>query len=292
MTYPFRKSLFITLLLLCIILVGCRDQDKIRDDALRNVGSSLTNASGGMDFGETVPTTPTPTPTPTNNEIVNNYTTTQNDIPQNSNTPKNSYVVFVHGWNSSDDVWNEMRSYLASRGISQHAAIDLPERGLVRPIPELAKKLGATIDSLAAKGATEVSLVSHSMGGLVCREYLRTRPSASSVAIPTLVTIATPHHGTQLFTQDRFELIGCTPRMQMNPASEFIQTINAAGAPADTKVYSIWTPEDEVIAPPNSCVIPWANNYQVNEVGSKPHSSLLKDSRVFEVVHSCLAGKN
>ena len=295
MKYMWRKSFVLVLLFIGLFTIGCsQETDNLRDDALRNVGSSLGSATGGVDVGENVSNIPTTTPietVDTNNNLPTEDETSQDETPRDE-TPiaKDEAIIFVHGWNSSDDVWNPMRSYLAQKGLSHHAAIDLPERGLVRPISELANILAKAVDRLGAQGVRHVNLVSHSMGGLVCREYLRTRPANHKVTIPTLVTLATPHHGTQLFTQDCFELIGCTPRIQMNPDSDFIKSINAAGAPSGTKVYSIWTPDDEVVSPPSSCILPWAKNYQVTGLDSKPHSAIIQSTHVFELVYTCIAG--
>jgi len=282
-----HQFVFLALVVVGTLLTGCAS-DGIRDDVLREAGSTLADASGHVDGAigagavqpiESLPvggaaddaSTVAPPPSP---------------VVQASS----DVVVFVHGWNSTSDVWDAMRRDLANRGFTNQKAIDLPERGLVRPIPHLAETLAETMDDLARAGVTRVHLVAHSMGGLVCRDYLRSRRSDHPVAVPTLVTIATPHHGTQLFTQESFELLGCTPRMQMNPDSDFLRALNGYGIPAKTRVVSVWTPEDEIVAPPTSCILPGASNYEVRQLGASPHSALLHDERVFELVHAVVTG--
>jgi triacylglycerol esterase/lipase EstA (alpha/beta hydrolase family) len=57
-----------------------------------------------------------------------------------------------------------------------------------------ADQVAAKIDAvLAATGAAQVTVVGHSMGGLVARAYLAKHGGAK---VRRVVTIGTPHHGS------------------------------------------------------------------------------------------------
>lgn len=64
-----------------------------------------------------------------------------------------------------------------------------------------AERLAAQLDTLHAQGAEEITLVAHSMGGLIARLLVEAAPWADRPwqgAVRTLVTIATPHRGAPL----------------------------------------------------------------------------------------------
>ncbi len=102
-------------------------------------------------------------------------------------------VVLVHGIRTSATMWRTQVDYLAARG-NPAIAVDLPGHGA--RMPELFTLDGAfaTIDDAVRNAATRgpVLLVGHSMGGLLCTEYVgREEPppvagfvAASCTAIP------------------------------------------------------------------------------------------------------------
>ena len=78
-----------------------------------------------------------------------------------------------------------------------------------------ADQLAAKIAGIrAATGAAQVVIVTHSMGGLVARAYLRRYGGAH---VRRLVTLGTPHHGSR----HAWMMFG-TPLAQMRPGSAFL----------------------------------------------------------------------
>ncbi len=82
-------------------------------------------------------------------------------------------VVFIHGIRTSATMWRAQVAHLEQRGIGAHA-IDLPAHGTrmreVFDIEEAFATIDRTVRGAAADGP--VLLVGHSMGGLLCTEYL------------------------------------------------------------------------------------------------------------------------
>ena len=70
-------------------------------------------------------------------------------------------------------------------------------------------------DVLAQTGADKLVLVGHSMGGLVCRDYLAIHGGDK---VDRLITLATPHQGSQLAALG----LGANAR-EMEPGSGWLQ---------------------------------------------------------------------
>jgi pimeloyl-ACP methyl ester carboxylesterase len=68
---------------------------------------------------------------------------------------------------------------------------------LTQNIPRAAVRLGAAIEELsAATGYARIHVIGHSLGGMIARYYVQRLGGDQHVH--TLVTLGTPHHGTQL----------------------------------------------------------------------------------------------
>lgn len=102
-------------------------------------------------------------------------------------------VVMVHGIRTSATMWRSQVAYLRERG-TPPIAVDLPGHGSRMAEPFTIDGAFATIDAAVTDAATRgpVLLVGHSMGGLLCIEYVGgpDRPpvagfiAASCTAIP------------------------------------------------------------------------------------------------------------
>ena len=97
-------------------------------------------------------------------------------------------------------------------------------------INDAARTLGAAVDILqAAANVDQTTIVAHSMGGLVTRQYLAREGGSSRIS--RLITLGTPHFGSEWARAALF-LPGCyTAAKQMLPGSvnEFLRDLNDAG---------------------------------------------------------------
>jgi triacylglycerol lipase len=133
-----------------------------------------------------------------------------------------------------------MQRWLERRGWDVFVITLTPSDGTVS-LRELAEQ----IERILPPGC-KIDIVSYSMGGLVCREYIRTL--AGAARIDRLITISTPHHGTWLAY-----FSGRPACQEMRPASAFLNSLNGTLDLLErVQFISIWTPLDLMILPASS----------------------------------------
>jgi triacylglycerol lipase len=166
-------------------------------------------------------------------------------------------IVFVHGWNSSGSTWNTMASRFASAG---YPASHLNKWSYTTSQSNVttAQQLANEVQRVrTATGAARVDVVTHSMGGLSSRYYLKNL--GGQAFVDEWVSIAGPNHGTNLAS-----LCWQTSCQQMRTGSSFLEALNSGDeTPGDTVRYGTWwSPCDEVINPDTSTILSGATNTQ------------------------------
>ncbi|HKO68693.1 MAG TPA: alpha/beta fold hydrolase [Burkholderiaceae bacterium] len=107
------------------------------------------------------------------------------------NDPARPALLLVHGYMCNRAAWRRwvLKGLPATWNV---ATINLEP--VYVPVESYSDSLHAAIEKLRVdSGAERVTLVCHSMGGLVARAYLRAK---GSEAVARVITIDTPHHGT------------------------------------------------------------------------------------------------
>ncbi|MEO8159545.1 MAG: alpha/beta fold hydrolase [Betaproteobacteria bacterium] len=173
--------------------------------------------------------------------------------------PHAAPILLVHGHFSNRGLWLKFRQRLAAAGMGPVYTITLGH--YASDLDEFTAQLAARIESICTEtSATHVTLIGHSMGGLVCRRYLAIH-SCSRIA--KLVTLGTPHHGSHY---SRW-LLGKNAR-QMRIGSNWLDGLARAEAltepPSALCLYSRF---DEVISPTESGTLAWARNVSITAVG-------------------------
>ena len=128
-----------------------------------------------------------------------------------------------------------------------------------------------------------LTIVCHSMGGLVARAHLRQRGPAR---IERIITIGTPHHGS-VFARG---VVGrCLA--QMRPGNAWLAELNRnESKPPPVPITSIWSRHDSLVAPQASSELACAENVAVVGVG---HNALLGDREVGDaVVRAIIEARN
>ncbi len=174
-------------------------------------------------------------------------------------------ILLVHGYLCNRGLWVTFSRALAAAGLGPVHTVTLEP--VFDGIDALVPKLAARIEAICrASGASQIMLVAHSMGGLVARAYLA---QSDANRVSRLVTLGSPHHGTQLAQFG----IGISAD-QMRARSPWLQTLagketaNAAGSTRpQPKALSIYTLNDDLVYPPESSVLEWAENIPVSAVG-------------------------
>jgi triacylglycerol esterase/lipase EstA (alpha/beta hydrolase family) len=188
-------------------------------------------------------------------------------------------VILVHGYLSNRGYFRGLVAALERAGVRPVFTPNF--RVLFSSIEHYAGELHAQIERICAGcGQERVALVCYSMGGLAAREYLR-RHGERRVA--KLITIASPHHGTVLASMG----LGLNAR-QMHRGSELLRELERAEAAAPPRIdaASIWSPHDNLVAPPETSVLAWARSIPLPGVG---HVSIVTSPRTFAAVVAELA---
>ncbi|WP_243060301.1 triacylglycerol lipase [Nocardioides sp. SR21] len=137
----------------------------------------------------------------------------------------------------------------------------------------------------AADGDT-VDVVGFSAGGLVARLWVADGGDARRV-----VTLATPHHGTELV----LGIDDCPPAcQQLGPDSDVIAELNAGDeTPAGTEWVTIWSEVDDAVLPPDSAHLDGAQDFTIQSVCPGldiAHADTPGDPAVIAMVLDVLAG--
>ena len=103
-------------------------------------------------------------------------------------------VVLVHGLDEPGDIWDELIVALKQAGHTPLVFVYPNDQ----PITDSAKLLTEQLARLPQTGIKSVSLVAHSMGGLVSREMLSNDDMRGYPKVKRLIMVGTPQHGSSL----------------------------------------------------------------------------------------------
>lgn len=169
-------------------------------------------------------------------------------------------------------------------------------------------------DLQAANPGVPVDIIAHSQGGLVARQALAWEYNPNDARFPPvhhLVTLGTPHQGTDLATalamlgqstsgqlaQGAFDL--AFPNLvdlrgeslaQMSEVSEFIRKLNERSLPAGVEATSIGARADVVVPAPRT-ELPGGHNVTVSVPDLNDHSALPGSDVAHREIALALAGK-
>ncbi len=125
-------------------------------------------------------------------------------------------VIIVHGWNGSSTHMTAMRDAFAAAGYPAYT-IDLPSQNNITNGHRIADLVRGVQEQT---GAAKVHLVSHSMGGLSTRYYVKRLGGLTTVR--TYVSMGAAHYGYLPAC-----LLGEEQGGQMCPTSSFLRDLNA-----------------------------------------------------------------
>ena len=128
-------------------------------------------------------------------------------------------VVLVHGLDDPGEVWQNLAPAL----VQEDFTVWLMHYPNDQPIVESARLFFESLQGLKQLGIDRISLVAHSMGGLVAREmltspdiaYTRSVKKMLAPEVATLIMVGTPNHGSELarfrvFTEIRDHVVRLT----------------------------------------------------------------------------------
>lgn len=167
----------------------------------------------------------------------------------------------------------------------------------VMPLPgdgtgDLREQARALADAAAAalvsSGASSVDVVGFSAGGVVARLWVA--DFGGDAIARRVVTLGSPHHGTQLAALAEDVAPGSCPLacQQLDPDSDLLRELNAGDETPDGPAFiSIWTTLDETVTPPDSARLEGGLGITVQSVcadSQVSHSGLVTDPLVAGIV--------
>ncbi len=183
--------------------------------------------------------------------------------------PGKQPILLVHGYGCSRGVWWLLRRRLEAAGHTV-ASVSLapPYISLGRLEPLLNQRIE---EICAATGSPQVTLICHSMGGLVARCYLARH---GNERVARLITLATPHQGSDL-SQIGF---GQNSR-EMTSGSLWLQDM--AAEPLSVPAISLRNAYDNYVMPQENQRLPGAQDIELPPVG---HIAMLYDARIAQLL--------
>ena len=166
-------------------------------------------------------------------------------------------LLLQHGYVNNGAVWFFTARALEARGYRVFT-MDQPPFASIDIMGDL---LAVRVDEvLRITRVPQLTLVAHSMGGLICRAYLRRHGGDAGGKIAQLITLGSPHQGTfhaRLATGEN--------GAQMRSGNAWLTALSETRVAIPfTSVFSI---HDTIIAPQNSSVMVGADNIQLSGVG-------------------------
>jgi triacylglycerol lipase len=186
-----------------------------------------------------------------------------------------SPILFVHGWKETGSIWNTMIERFEKEGWTKAQLTNWTyntSQSNVTTAKEVSTKV---TEILKSTGATKVNLISHSMGGLSTRYYVKNLGGESKVE--DWVSLGGPNHGTE--TANFCSEASC---IEMRVKSTFLNELNAGDeTPGAVKYATWWSPCDEIINPHSSVSLTGATNTETECIS---HAALTTNEKVFKGV--------
>jgi triacylglycerol lipase len=202
-------------------------------------------------------------------------------------------VVLVHGTFGDMTIsWNLIAPALEARGYCVFA-LDYGRRATA-PIAKSARELKAFVNRVQrATGASEVSIVGHSQGGMMPRYYIKFLHGARHV--DDLVGLAPSNHGT---TNPGAPIVagGCPACAEQEAGSSFLRHLNHGDeTPGRVDYTVVETSHDEVVTPYRSAFLapgPRTTNVLLQRdcpLDSVDHNLIIYDPVAVEWIENALA---
>lgn len=186
-------------------------------------------------------------------------------------------VVLIHGLVCNRGFWNPWMRRLRSLGIP-YIAINLePVFGTIDD--------GAEAIDTAVRRATQATgltpvIVTHSMGGLSVRAWLRAK--SADDCVHRIITIAAPHHGTALA-----KLATSDAARRMRIGSPWLTALAGTEPPSRYRLFTcFYSHSDNIVFPTRHATLPGADNRHVPSSG---HIQMAHRDEVFREMVRWLA---
>jgi triacylglycerol lipase len=181
-------------------------------------------------------------------------------------------IVFVHGYFQNRSNFLGLARAIAAAKVGPTYGFNYPWG---RKVEKNAERLARFVEKVCEdSGREHVTLVAHSLGGLVALEYMHS--SAGAKRVRKCVTIASPHAGVRW----RGPIPGAVGG-QVRHGCEFL--VDRAGRPIEVPTLSVFSTHDNMVHPPHTSELATRGgvDFVVEGVG---HFAILFDRRVIDEV--------
>jgi triacylglycerol lipase len=199
-------------------------------------------------------------------------------------------VLLVPGYGGATSALDTLAVRLRAAG-RDATVVRLPGDG-TGELRDQADVLDKAVRAKLAGGAPSVDVVGYSAGGVVARLWAATDGGAAVAR--RIVTLGSPHHGTQVAALGASLFPGQCPTAcaELVPGSALLTQLNRDETPAGPIWVSLWTDQDQVVTPPDSARLDGALNIPVQSVCADArldHGRLPTDHLVQSLVLAALA---
>lgn len=221
-------------------------------------------------------------------------------------------VVFVHGYQESSMVFDNMNEFLVSKGFTTLSVDFDSTKGVVFASNELKKFLKEKKSEFLKEGilVNKFTLISHSLGGLVSRYYTSSEDYLEHENVYKMIFMSVPHSGSHIasigknYFNDRSikDLVPDSPLF----STTFSNMINE-GLNSSIQVGNIYSQYDEVVTLESAALDEWNIKTEIFSVEENKftmdnlldgsileapnHKGILNNKKVFERIHQMLKEK-
>ncbi|MEU6081469.1 triacylglycerol lipase [Streptomyces sp. NPDC047108] len=185
-------------------------------------------------------------------------------------------VLFVHGYKGGAWNWFDMKSDFEDAGYPADR-LEAMSYDVFQSNVTTAEEIKAEVDALRARtGADKVDIVTHSMGGLGSRYYIKFL--GGDQYVDDWVSLGGPNHGTSIAGLCSWAITSCK---EMKADSDFLTELNSGDeTPGDVNYGAFWSHCDEIINPDESTILSGATN---SDIGCIEHAWLLVSDTASQV---------
>jgi triacylglycerol esterase/lipase EstA (alpha/beta hydrolase family) len=197
-------------------------------------------------------------------------------------------VLLVPGYGGGTGALDSLAAKLRARG--RTAVVVPPVGDDTGDLRQQARALARAADAQLAAGAPSVDVVGYSAGGVVVRIWAADDGGAAQAR--RIVTLGSPHHGTQVAALGSALLGGGCPTacQQLAPGSDLLSGLPET--PAGPRWTSLWTAGDQVVTPPDSARLAGAVDVELQQICPAErvtHAQLPTDPLAVGLVERALA---
>lgn len=199
-------------------------------------------------------------------------------------------VLLIPGYGADVDALDPLVAGLRLSG--REAVIFEPTGGGTGDLRVQARRLSTLAEqTLERAGADSVDIVGYSAGGVVARLFVRDEGGASVVR--RVLTLGSPHHGTEVATLAAEVAGGCpTACEQLATGSDLLRRLAAGDETPDGPEWiTVRTADDQIVTPVDTAALDGALNIEVQELcpaATTSHGALPGDPVVLAALDSVL----